>query len=281
MIYRFWFKAQRRFQLQSLDLSLRCEPLSFLPPVRFVSVMMWRSSSPAVVRRRTDEVPGRSWLGTAAVSCAAARRWSRASPTVCSRSTAAGCTTTSPSPTSRTPEGDGPLVLHKMSCREDKLLVDTWEMEAARGLTELLNSYCGYLCFWRGSVHVCLFLQRRLLDWSDPPTDWKDSGQKVKPDPWVLLRCLWCEGLHCDREPEPEEKPSLCRGGVGLYFSWRHGCVSGSHSTNRFSIFSVPALSSHQTQAAVLKKKQNQVRQNRHQNLFIHTLEASACFYCD
>lgn len=92
--------------------------------IRFVSVMMWRSSSPAVVRRRrTGEAPGRSWLGTAAVSCAAARRWSRTSPTACSRSTAAWCTTASPSSTSRTPEKGRALVLYiqdKASHSEDK-----------------------------------------------------------------------------------------------------------------------------------------------------------------
>lgn len=82
---------------------------------------------PAVVRRRrTGGVLGRSWLGTAAVSCAAARRWSRASPTACSRSTAARCTAASLSSMSRTPEDGGALVLHEPSHREEeKLLVDT------------------------------------------------------------------------------------------------------------------------------------------------------------
>lgn len=74
-------------------------------PVRSVSVTTWRSSLPAVARRRrTDGAPGRSWPGTAADSCGAVRKWSRASLTACSRSTAAWCTSASPPSASRTPE---------------------------------------------------------------------------------------------------------------------------------------------------------------------------------
>lgn len=98
----------------SVRIRLECHPsrtdpvLTLLLPIRFVSVTTWRSSSPAVARRRrTGGAPGRSWPGTAAGSCDAVRRWSRASPTVCSHSTAAWWPAASLSSTSRTTE-DGP-----------------------------------------------------------------------------------------------------------------------------------------------------------------------------
>lgn len=76
-----------------------------LLPGRSVSVTTWRSSSPAAVRRRrTGGGPGRNWPETATDSCGAVRRWSRASLTACSRSTAAWCTSASPPSASRTPE---------------------------------------------------------------------------------------------------------------------------------------------------------------------------------
>lgn len=69
---------------------------------RFVSVTTWTSFSSMAMRRRTGVAHGRSLHGTDAGSCAAARRWSKPLPIVCSRSTAAKCTTASPGPASTT-----------------------------------------------------------------------------------------------------------------------------------------------------------------------------------
>lgn len=72
-------------------------------PVRSGFATMWTSSSPAVGRRRrTGGARGRSWPGIAAGSSGAVRRWSRASGSACSRSTAIRSSRGSPSP--RTPE---------------------------------------------------------------------------------------------------------------------------------------------------------------------------------
>ncbi len=87
---------------------------------RFVSVTMWKSSLPAVVRRRrTGGAPGRSLPGTAADFCGAARRWSRASLTACSRSIAAWCTSASASSAARTPEDEQDTA---SSCPNDERL---------------------------------------------------------------------------------------------------------------------------------------------------------------
>ncbi|MED6290226.1 hypothetical protein CHARACLAT_010946 [Characodon lateralis] len=91
--FLLWLKLVPAAQ-QVVDLICSCHVCSDLtcsPAVRSVSVMMWRSSLPAVGRRRTGEAHGRSWLGIAAGSCGAVRRWSRALGSVCSHSTAARC----------------------------------------------------------------------------------------------------------------------------------------------------------------------------------------------
>lgn len=119
-------------------------------------------------------------------------------------------------------------------------------------------------------LQLCLFGLSQLIQ--------KIQGIIVKPDRWVLWRCLWCEGLnvwlHCERN-QLVEKPSLCRGGVGLYllFLETEWCLLLPVSVSSLHLSYCQFYSFHlkQTQAAVLIKNQKQVttRRKNHQNLLL------------